>query len=125
MVYAFFLAAVSSIVQERAPLDFLERVRIVETRPAKGELTLVDPEGESRTLREGDLLPEAGGAAIQEVGRSTLVLRRIVSGADGQKGEALIVVRFDRSGKTRVREYRTVPDVSPRATPHNAPNEKR
>jgi hypothetical protein len=70
-------------------------------------------------------LPEAGGAAIQEVGRSTLVLRRIVSGADGQKGEALIVVRFDRSGKTRVREYRTVPDVSPRATPHKAPNEKR
>lgn len=109
---AFFLAAAFAIVQETAPSDFLERVRIVETRPADGELTLVDPEGESRTLHEGDLLPEAGGAAIQEVGRSTLVLKRIVSGADGQKGEALIVVRFDRSGKTRVREYRTVPDAS-------------
>jgi hypothetical protein len=62
-------------------------------------------------------LPEAGGAAIEEVGRSILVLKRILSGADGQKGEALIVVRFDRSGKTRVREYRTVPDVSRKAAP--------
>ena len=118
MFHGLLLAAAFSIVQERAPSDFLERVRIVETRPAEGELTLVDPEGVSRTLHEGDLLPEAGGAAIHEVGRSTLVLRRVVSGADGQTGEALIVVRFDRSGKTRVREYRTVPGVSLKATPN-------
>jgi hypothetical protein len=125
MVHALFLAAALSIVQERTPSDFLERVRIVETRQAEGELTLVDPDGESRTLHEGDLLPEAGGATIHEIGRSTLVLKRVVSGADGQKGEALIVVRFDRSGKTRVREYRTVPDVSLKATPHTEPREKR
>jgi hypothetical protein len=117
MLYALLFAAAFFVVQEKAQSDFLERIRIVETRPAEGELTLVDPEGESRTLHEGDLLPEAGGAAIQEVGRSTLVLKRILSGADGQKGEALIVVRFDRSGKTRVREYRTVPDVSRKAAP--------
>jgi hypothetical protein len=117
MLHALLLAGAFSILQEQVPSDFLERVRIVETRPSEGELTLVDPEGESRTLHEGDLLPEAGGAAIQEVGRSTLVLKRILSGADGQKGEALIVVRFDRSGKTRVREYRTVPDVSRKAAP--------
>lgn len=125
MLHALLLAAAVSIFEERGPSDFLERVRIVETHPSEGELTLVDPEGESRTLHEGDLLPEAGGAAIQEIGRSTLVLKRTVSGADGRMGEALIVIRFDRSGKTRVREYRTVPDVSLKATPHKKPNERR
>lgn len=112
MLHELLLTVAFSAVQEQAPSDFLERVRIVETRPAEGELTLVDPDGESRTLHKGDLLPEAGGATLEEIGRSTLVLKRVVSGADGQRGEALIVVRFDRSGKTKVREYRTVPDAS-------------
>jgi hypothetical protein len=112
MVHAIILASVLSVVRENAPSDFLAQVRIVESRPAEGALTLVDPEGETRTLHEGDLLPEAGGAIVEDIGRTTLVLKRVASGADGERGESLIVVRFDRSGKTRVREYRTVPDVS-------------
>ena len=128
MMHAFLLMAAFAPVQEKARekadfwadywADYWESVRIVEVRPAESELTLVDSEGESRTLHEGDLLPEGGGARVQEVSRATLVLKRVVSGPDGQKGEALVVVRFDRSGKTRVREYRTVPDVSPKTTPY-------
>jgi hypothetical protein len=115
MVHPFILVSLLSVVPETAPSDFLARVRIVEARPAEGALAFVDPEGpegEVRTLREGEVLEEAGGALVEDVGRATLVLRRAASGADGERGEALIVVRFDRSGKTRVREYRTVPDAS-------------
>ena len=92
--------------------DFLDTIRIVEAKPAEGELTFMDLEGDLRTLREGDYLEEVDGARVKKIGRTTLVLTRVVRGGDGQEGEALIVVRFDRSGKTKVREYRTVPDVS-------------
>ena len=92
--------------------DFLDTIRIVEAKPAEGELTFMDLEGDLRTLREGDYLEEVDGARVKKISRTTLVLTRVVRGGDGQEGEALIVVRFDRSGKTKVREYRTVPDVS-------------
>ena len=91
--------------------DFLDTIRIVEAKPAEGELTFTDLEGDLRTLREGDYLEEVDGARVKKISRTTLVLTRVVRGGDGQEGEALIVVRFDRSGKTKVREYRTVPDV--------------
>jgi hypothetical protein len=115
MVHPLLLVSLLSVVSENAPSDFLARVRIVEARPAEGALTFVDPEGpegQVRTVREGEVLEEAGGAVVEDVGRATLVLKRAAAGADGERGESLIVIRFDRSGKTQVREYRTVPDVS-------------
>ena len=99
--------------QETSPdPDFLESIRIVEVRPEKGEITFETPEGTSRTLEKGDLVEGVEGARVKEIHRRTLVLERVVRGGNGQEGEALIVVRFDRSGKTKVREYRKVPDVS-------------
>ena len=109
------LVAVASATAAQEPSsdpDFLDTIRIVEAKPAKGELTFRDLEGDLRTLREGDYLEEVDGARVKKISRTTLVLTRVVRGGDGQEGEALIVVRFDRSGKTKVREYRTVPDVS-------------
>ncbi len=102
----------SSSVEPR----FLEAVRVVSARPADGEVTLASPDGTELLLREGDLLAEEGGAKLKDVAASVLVFRREVKGAEGESGEAVIVVRFDPSGKTRVREYRTVGDVpNPRA----------
>ena len=92
--------------------EFLLQVRILESRPEDGEIELLDPDGKPRLLREGDVLEEAGGARIKDVGRSTLVLSRAAEGIDGSSGESLVVVRFDETGKTRVREYREIPDVS-------------
>lgn len=92
--------------------DFLLEIRIVESRPDVGEVELLDPEGNRLLLREGDILEEAGGARIKEVGRSTLVLTRVSEGVDDPSSESLVVVRFDASGKTRVREYRKRPDVT-------------
>lgn len=96
----------------QAETEFLERIRIIDTSKSDGTLTFVDPDGKSRTFEEGDVLEEAGGARIKDVGRTTIVLTRVVAGSEGESGESLIVVRFGASGKTRVREYRTVPDVS-------------
>ncbi len=116
MQHAFImLVAVASATAAQEPSldpDFLDTIRIVEAKPAEGELTFRDLEGDLRTLREGDYLEEVDGARVKKISRTTLVLTRVVRGGDGQEGEALIVVRFDRSGKTKVREYRTVPDVS-------------
>ncbi len=108
------VAVASATAAQESSLDpdFLDTIRIVEAKPAEGELTFRDPEGDLRTLREGDYLEEVDGARVKKISRTTLVLTRVVRGGDGQEGEALIVVRFDRSGKTKVREYRTVPDVS-------------
>ena len=109
------LVAVASATAAQEPSpdpEFLDTIRIVEAKPAKGELTFRDLEGDLRTLHEGDYLEEVDGARVKKISRTTLVLTRVVRGGDGQEGEALIVVRFDRSGKTKVREYRTVPDVS-------------
>ncbi len=77
----------------------------------------MDPDGKSYRLQVGDMLDEARGATLKKVRRSTLVLTRPVTGGDGQRGEALIVVRFDSSGKTTVREYWTVPAVPAPALP--------
>ena len=109
------LVAVASATAAQEPSpdpDFLATIRIVEAKPTEGELTFTDLKGETRTLRVGDTVEEVDGAKVKKIGRTTLVLTRVVRGGDGQEGEALIVVRFDRSGKTKVREYRTVPDVS-------------
>lgn len=97
--------------------DYLDAIRIVEARPAEGEITFTTPEGTARTVKEGDRFEGVEGARVKKIERTTLVLTRVVSGGDGEKGESLIVVRFDRSGKTKVREYRTVPDVSLKAPP--------
>ena len=91
---------------------YLEVVRVVSARPSEGSVILVEPDGEERRLSEGDSLVEEGGLRLEEVTASTLVWQGRVTGPDGEPGETLIVVRFDRSGKTKVREYRTVPDVS-------------
>ncbi len=108
------LAVVSAVAtQTPSPQPtFLETIRIVDVKPADGELTFENAEGEEHTVREGDRLEEMNGVRVKEISRTTLVLTRVVRGDDGQAGESLVVVRFDRSGKTRVREYRTVPDVS-------------
>ncbi len=111
-------AATPFPAQETSPdPDFLESIRIVEARPEKGEITFETPGGTSRTLEKGDLVEGVEGARVKEIHRRTLVLERVVRGGDGQEGEALIVVRFDRLGKTKVREYRKVPDVSLKAPP--------
>jgi hypothetical protein len=95
---------------------FLELARVVSPRPERGDVFLVGPDGNEILLREGDLLAEEGGAKLKDVTSSVLVFTRKVSGGDGEKGESIIVVRFNSSGKTRVREYRTVGDVpTPRA----------
>lgn len=96
---------------------FLETIRVVSTRPSDGEVTLLTPEGTRRTLEEGDSLEEEGGAALKDVTSATLVFTRRVTGPEGEEGESLIVVRFDASGKTRVREYRSVPDDAPSKRP--------
>lgn len=120
------MLAASTLVfagQEPSPdPTFLDTIRVVETRPAEDELTFRDPEGALHTLHEGDALEEIEGARVKSISRTTLVLTRVVTGGDGQEGESLIVVRFDGSGKTKVREYRTVPDVSPR--PPRQPNDR-
>lgn len=108
------VAAIVATAPQENPPDptFLDTIKVVESKPAEGELTFEDADGEPHTVREGDVFEGMHGTRVKEIGRTTLILTRVVAGADGQKGEALIVVRFDRSGKTKVREYRTVPDVS-------------
>lgn len=113
------LAGVSAAGAQKASPDptFLDEIRIVDVRPTEGELTFADREGVEHTVREGDVLEDIEGARVKKIGRTTLVLTRVVRGGDGQKGESLIVVRYDASGKTKVREYRTVPDVSLKSPP--------
>lgn len=108
------VAVVSAVATQKSSPDpsFLETIRLVDVNPADGELTFTTVEGDERTVREGDRLEEADGARVKEVARTTLVLTRVVRGGDGREGEALIIVRFDATGKSKVREYRTVPDVS-------------
>jgi len=96
---------------------FLESIRVVSTRPSEGKVTLLAPDGARRTLAEGDPLEEEGGARLKAVTSATLVFTSRVTGGDGAAGESLIVVRFDASGKTRVREYRSVPDDVPSKPP--------
>ena len=90
---------------------FLEAIRVVSARPAEGEVVLAAPDGAELLLREGDVLAEEGGAKLKDVTSAALVFRRKVTGGDGEPGDSIIVVRFNLSGKTRVREYRTVGDV--------------
>jgi len=112
LIVLLTVASATAAREPSADPDFLDTIRIVEAKPAEGELTFTDTDSDVRTLRVGDYLEEVDGARVKKITRTTLVLTRVVSGGDGQEGEALIVVRFDRSGKTKVREYRTVPDVS-------------
>ncbi len=120
MVSHFFPLLFLSILTPQAPSSaeprFLEAIRVVSARPAEGDVTLVAPDGTELLVREGDLLAEEGGAKLKDVTSSVLVFTRQVTGGDGERGESIIVVRFNASGKTRVREYRTVGDVpTPRA----------
>lgn len=117
-------AAASAVANQNASPDptFLDTIRIVDVKPVEGELTFENRDGDARTIRVGDVLEEIDGARVEKISRSTLVLKRVVRGGDGQKGEALIVLRFDGSGETKVREYRTVPDVPLKAPPR--PNDR-
>ena len=120
MVLQFFplLILPALTPQASSPVEprFLEAIRVVSMRPAEGEVALVAPDGTDLLLREGDALAEEGGAKLKDVAASVRVFRREVTGADGERGESLIVLRFDAWEKTRVREYRTVGDVrNPRA----------
>jgi hypothetical protein len=99
-----------------APARFLERIRVLGVEQARGEVTIVDPEGKSRTWNEGDRIDEEA-AVLKKVTRSTLVLIRTVEGAGGEKGESLVVVRFDSSGNVSVREYSSVSDALRPVTP--------
>jgi hypothetical protein len=85
----------------------LESIRVVSAR-LRGKVT---PRSRRREadLVEGDF-SRGGRAKLEDVTSATLVFTRRVTGGDGAVGESLIVVRFDASGKTRVREYRSVPD---------------
>jgi hypothetical protein len=100
-------AAPSSSTRPR----FLEEIRVVAARVSEGVVTFTVPGGELRSLREGDVLEEEGGAKLTDVTASTLVFTRRVKGGDGEEGEARIVVRYDAAGKTKVREFRSVSDV--------------
>ncbi len=112
------LVLLSALQGSSAPEPrYLDKVRVVSVRVSAGEVTFQTTEGASRTLREGDVLDEEGGAKLKNVTSASLVFTRPVAGPDGEVGEALIVVRFDGAGKTRVREYRTVGDVSPPRPP--------
>ncbi len=93
-----------------APVRFLERIRILGVEQARGQVTILDPEGKSRIWKEGDRIDEEA-AVLKEVRQSTLILTRTMEGANGEKGESLVVVRFDPSGKVRVREYASVSDA--------------
>jgi len=120
MVMLSFPGLVLSLVLQGSSAPeprFLEKVRIVSVRASEGEVTFATADGASRTLGEGDVLDEEGGAKLKDVTSASLVFTRRVAGSDGEVGEALIVVRFDGAGKTRVREYRTVGDVSPPRPP--------
>jgi hypothetical protein len=90
---------------------FLEEIRVVSTRVEEGVVTFSLPGGELRRMGKGDVLEEEGGAKLEDVTSSTLVLTRKVKGGDGEDGEARIVVHIDSEGRTKVREYRTVGDV--------------
>lgn len=102
---------------------FLETVRVVSVRASDGEVTLAAPDGRRLVLQKGDTL-EVEDARLKSVTTATLTFTRRVVGGGGEPGEALIVVRFDGSGKTQVREYRTVGDVSPEAPPSKEPKPK-
>jgi hypothetical protein len=97
---------------------FFERMRILGVELERGEVTVVDSEGKSRTWKEGDRVHEEE-AVLKEVTRAHLVFTRIVEGVNGVKGESLVVVRFDSSGGVKVREYSSVSDAPrPTAPPH-------
>jgi hypothetical protein len=106
------------LMQPSSDERFLETVRIVSARAREGEVVLATRDGARRTLREGDALEEEG-ATLKDVTSTTLVFTRLVTGAGGESGSALIVVRFDASGKTKVREYRTLGDVAPPRPPRS------
>jgi uncharacterized protein (AIM24 family) len=99
------------------PERFLATLRVLAAQESQGEVTFLDPEGATRTLREGERLVEED-AVLKEVTRGTLVFTKRVTGGDGTPGESLIVVRFDGSGKVKVREYATVvQDEAPKKPP--------
>ena len=106
-----FLSILTPQASPSAEPRFLETIRVVSARPAEGEVTLAALDGTERLLREGDVLAEEGGAKLKDVTSAVLVFRREVTGGDGERGESIIVVRFNAAGKTRVREFRTVGDV--------------
>jgi len=102
---------------------FLTRVRVLGVQVDRGEALLAKilcPDGTTRTWRKGDRVTEED-AVVKDVTRSTLVLTRAVTGASGEKGESLIVVRYDSSGKVTVREYSTVSDWAPPSPPRRPP----
>jgi hypothetical protein len=114
MVSQYLALLVLPVLVSQAPSPvaprFLESVRVVSVRPAEGEVELATPDGTKLRLREGDALAEEGGAKLKDVAPSMLLFRREVTGGDGEKGESILVVRFDATGKTGC-EYRTVGDV--------------
>jgi len=105
--------AVSGVSQEQADgaqARSLERIRVLGVHETRGEVTVLDPEGKSRTWKEGDRITEEN-VTVKEVTRSTVVLTRIVKAARGEQGENLIVLRFDATGKVKVREYSSLSDA--------------
>lgn len=97
---------------------FLEKIRIVGVQAARGEATILDPDGKLRTWTKGTLIEEEG-AVVKQVTRSHLVLSRTVTGPQG-KGESLVVVRWDGSGKVKLREYSSLSDFPlPVSPPHD------
>ena len=115
MIPQFFVVLLSLIQSLRAapPAEprYLETARVVFARPERGDVMLAGPDGNEILLREGDRLDEEGGAKLKDVASAVLIFAREASGADGVTGESIIVVRFNATGKTRVREYRAVGDV--------------
>jgi hypothetical protein len=96
---------------------FLEEIRVVSARVDEGVVTFTTSAGALRSLHEGDVLEEENGAKLSEVTSSTLVFTLPVKGGDGEEGQARIVVRYDASGRTKVREYRSVGDVAQPRSP--------
>jgi hypothetical protein len=99
---------------------FFERIRVLGVESGQGEVTVVDPEGQSRTWKKGDRITEEN-AVLDKVTRSLLVFTRNVEGPNGVRGDSLVVVRFDASGETKVREYSSFSDSPlPKAPPHDS-----
>ncbi len=102
------------------PTRFFETIRVLGVESGRGEVTVVDPEGKSRTWKKGDRITEEN-AVLDKVTRSLLVFTRNVEGPNGVRGDSLVVVRFDGSGKTKVREYSSVSDSPlPKAPPNDS-----
>jgi type II secretory pathway component PulC len=115
VILSLLLSSTSALAtaEGNTSVRFLDQIRVLGVRDAAGEVTVRDPQGKSRVWKEGDRVEEEN-AFIKDITRSTIVLTR---GGTGEDYESLIVIRFDASGKVKVREYSKQSDSPQPLTP--------